>query len=173
MSNSVPKNVLLDNVEYKIRVTELGRWQSYVYPSGELFEEFISHKSWRGWPLIHYTRGRCPETGKRIVAKGVVAIGRLAVGVVAIGHASAGIIAIGQLGLGLVLGLGQATTGFLAIGQVAIALGLGIGQFAIGYAAIGQLAVGVYAMGQAAVGVYVWDMKAVAPEAKRFFAPWL
>ena len=49
---------------------------------------------------MHYTRGKCPETGRRIIAKGVIAVGRLATGIVAIGHASFGLIAIGQLAYG-------------------------------------------------------------------------
>jgi hypothetical protein len=73
-----------------------------------------------GLPLLHYTRGICPETGRRIIAKGVLAVGRLAMGVLAIGHASFGAIAIGQLGLGILLGLGQGATGLYAVGQVAL-----------------------------------------------------
>jgi hypothetical protein len=58
---------------------------------------------------LHYTRGKCPETGKRVVAKGVVAVGRLAMG----------IFAIGQAAIGLMFGLGQIATGEIAIGQIA------------------------------------------------------
>src|SRR5256885_1818581 len=102
------KNQLLAEVEYKIDETPRGVWRRFLYPDGQLFEEFVSHRWVGGLPLLHYTRGRCPETGRRVVARGVVAIGRLAVGVVAIGHASAGVIAIGQLAVGLLFGLGQA-----------------------------------------------------------------
>ncbi len=49
-----------------------------------------------GLPFLHYTRGRCPETGKRLLAVGFIAIGRKAFGVVAIGQASMGVIAIGE-----------------------------------------------------------------------------
>src|SRR5438270_367730 len=101
------KNLLLEKVEYKVDETPRGVWRRYVYPDGELFEEFVSHRWVGGLPLLHYTRGRCPETGKRVVARGVVAIGRVAVGVVAIGQASAGLVAIGQLAVGLMFGIGQ------------------------------------------------------------------
>src|SRR5688572_21599592 len=97
MSQSNGGNLLLRNVEYKIDETASGVWRRYMYPTGELFEEYISNRRLFGLPLLHYTRGRCPETGKRIVAKGFFAIGRLAVGVVALGHASVGLVAIGQL----------------------------------------------------------------------------
>ncbi|HEX8202856.1 MAG TPA: hypothetical protein VF590_20435, partial [Isosphaeraceae bacterium] len=130
MARDNVRNLLLDKVEYKIDETPLGVWRRFLYPSGELFEEFTAHRRYLGLPLVHYTRGRCPETGKRIVARGIIAIGRLALGVVAIGHASAGLAAIGQLGLGLVFGLGQATTGLIALGQLALGGLVGVGQLA-------------------------------------------
>jgi hypothetical protein len=162
-------NLLLENVEYKVDETRLGYWRRYLYPTGELFEEFVSHRYYLGMPLLHYTRGRCPETGKRIVAKGIIAVGRLAVGVVAIGHASMGIIAIGQLAVGFLFGLGQASTGLVALGQLAIAAVFGVGQVATGCVAIGQFAFGRYVLAQIGIGQYVWDMRAAAPAAVRFF----
>ena len=89
------QNVLLERVEYQTETTHFGTWRCYLYPTGVYFAEFKSHSTFLGLPLVHYTRGICPETGKRIVAKGVIAIGRLATG----------ILAVGQLGLGLLLGL--------------------------------------------------------------------
>lgn len=163
------QNLLLEKVEYKIEETAFGRWRKFIWPSGELFEEFVSHARFLGLPLLHFTRGRCPETGKRIIAKGIFAVGRLAFGVVALGHASAGIIAFGQLGLGLVLGLGQAATGLYAAGQFALAMNFGLGQFATGYAAIGQLGLGEYVLAQLGLGEHVWDMRGVDPEAHAFF----
>src|SRR5438270_1260896 len=121
------KNLLLEDVQYKIDETPRGVWRRFAYPNGELFEEFTSHRRLFGVPLLHYTRGKCPETGRRVVARGIVAVGRLAVGVIAIGHASAGIIALGQLAPGVLLGLGQAATGVDAPGQLAVAAPLGLG----------------------------------------------
>jgi len=163
------KNLLLENVEYKTDQTRHGVWRRFAYPNGDLFEEFKSHSSFMGFPLLHYTRGKCPETGKRIVAKGIIAIGRLAVGGLAIGHASAGLISIGQLAIGLIFGLGQASIGLYAIGQLALAYTLGIGQFVTGYIAIGQFAFGKYVLAQIGIGEHVWDMRGAAPEAKEFF----
>src|SRR4030067_98430 len=136
------KNLLLENVDYKIESTRFGVWRRFLYPTGAYFAEFKSHATFWGLPLLHYTHGKCPETGKRIIAKGVLAVGRLAMGVLAIGHASFGLIAIGQLGLGLLLGLGQGATGLYAIGQVAGGLLFGLGQIATGEIAIGQIGLG-------------------------------
>ncbi|MDR3638781.1 MAG: hypothetical protein P4L84_33550 [Isosphaeraceae bacterium] len=163
------KNMLLEKIEYKEDATDLGTWRRFVYPSGELFEEFTSYQRYFGLPLLHYTRGRCPETGKRIVARGIVAIGRLAVGVVAIGQASLGVVALGQLAIGLAFGLGQATTGVLAVGQLALGVLFGLGQFTTGYVAIGQLAFGKYVLAQFGAGLHVWDVRGASPIARQFF----
>lgn len=162
-------NMLLREIEYKTEQTSLGIWRRYLYPTGLYFEEFISHRQLFGMPLLHYTRGICPETGKRRIAKGVIAIGRLAMGILAIGHASMGVIAIGQLAIGLLFGLGQACTGLFAIGQLAMAILVGLGQFVTGYIAVGQFAVGGYVLAQLGFGQYVWSPKAADPDAVRFF----
>lgn len=162
-------NLLLEDVQYEIVETSWGVWRRFLYPSGQLYAEFVSHRSFRGWPLLHFTRGICPETGHRKVARGVIAIGRLAVGGVAIGHASAGIVAIGQASLGAVFALGQAACACAAVGQLAIAVGLGIGQFAFGHVAIGQVGIGRYVLGQTGYGMYLWTQQVRMPEAVSFF----
>jgi hypothetical protein len=163
------KNVLLEDVAYKIEETPLGVWRRYLYPSGAYFAEFKAHRTMFGLPLIHYTKGICPETGKPVVAKGVVAIGRLAAGVVAIGQASLGIIAIGQLALGILFGFGQGATGVAAVGQIAVGMTFGAGQVAAGLTAIGQVGVGRYVLGQIGFGDYVWSTKRADPEAVEYF----
>jgi hypothetical protein len=172
---AVPQeNLLLKEIEYQWEETALGTWRRYVYPNGSLFSEFKSHGHFGPMPILHYTYGKCPETGKRIVAHGFIAIGRLARGVIAFGHASVGIIAIGQLAIGLVFGLGQACTGAIAVGQVALGVLFGFGQVATGYVAIGQIAIGTYALAQFGVGTHVWDtVHGVSDGAKQFFGPWL
>jgi hypothetical protein len=167
------KNLLLEDIEYKTDETAWGVWRRFMYPNGELFEEFTSHGSLFGLPFLHYTRGKCPETGKRVVAKGIIAIGRLAFGVIAIGHASFGVIAFGQLALGLVFGLGQASTGLVALGQLAIAAVFGLGQAATGYVAIAQFGLGAYVLAQMGYGRYVWDMFQGSPTAQEFFRSWM
>jgi hypothetical protein len=166
---AAPANLLLSNVEYQVTETSRGIWRRFVYSNGQLFEEFISHRSLFGLPLVHFTRRICPETGKRIVAKGVIAVGRMAVGILAIGQAAAGILAIGQLAIGIAFGLEQASTGILAIGQLAIASTFAIGQFAVGSVAIGQLALGKYVLAQLGIGDFVWDVRGQSPQAVQFF----
>jgi len=167
------KNLLLENVEYKFDETPRGVWRRFVYPDGRLFEEFTSHRRLFGVPLLHYTRGKCPETGRRIVARGIIAVGRVAVGVIALGHASVGIIALGQLAIGVLLGLGQAATGVLALGQLAVAALFGLGQVATGYVAVGQFGFGHYVLAQFGFGTYVWDVRGASPVAEQFFKPFL
>lgn len=162
-------NELLKNIEYKIEETPLGRWRRYGYQNGTSFHEFKSHRTWMNLPLIHYIFGRCPETGRRKLAKGVIAIGRLSYGVVAIGQASFGLIAIGQLAIGIVFGLGQLATGLAAVGQAAIAIWFALGQVAIGNIAIGQIAIGKYVLAQIGVGEFVWSIKRADPQAIKFF----
>lgn len=162
-------NALLDEVEYQVEETRLGVWRRFRYPTGELFEEFVSHGKLFGLPLVHYTRGRCPETGKRITARGIVAVGRFAFGVIAIGQVSVGLIAIGQLALGVLLGFGQASIGLAAVGQLAIGGAFGLGQAVTGFAAIGQLGLGTYVLAQFGIGEHVWDMRGASPVAQEFF----
>jgi hypothetical protein len=94
------KNLLLEEIEYKIDQTPLGTWRRFMYPDGRLFQEFVSHQRLFGLPLLHYTYGKCPETGHRIVAKGIIAIGRLAVGGLAIGQLALGKYVLAQIGFG-------------------------------------------------------------------------
>ena len=162
-------NLLLETVTYKTEETRWGVWRRFLYPNGDLFEEFTSNRRVFGLPLLHYTRGRCPETGKRVVAKGVVAVGRLAVGIVAVGQAAAGFIAVGQLAISPLLGVGQAATGVVAVGQLAVAAALGLGQAATGFVAVAQFGFGHYVLAQMGLGAHIWDTWRTDPAAVRFF----
>jgi hypothetical protein len=163
------KNMLLEKVEYQIEDTPRGVWRRFAYPTGEYFAEFRSHRMVLGMPLLHYTRGKCPETGKRIVARGFFAVGRIAMGVIAIGQASAGIIAIGQASIGLLFCLAQGALGLYAIGQLAIGIQFGAGQLATGMTAIGQIAAGKYVLAQIGLGKYLWTMDHMDTEAFHHF----
>lgn len=163
------RNMMLEDIEYVIEDTGRGIRRSFLYEDGRRFSEYTSHARLSGWPLIHITCGKCPETGRRIVAKGVIAIGRLAVGGLAIGQASAGLVAIGQLGIGMLFGLAQAATGYLAIGQAALAAKLAIGQFGLGEIVIAQIGVGRYVLAQRGIGTHVWSMARDDPAAVDFF----
>ena len=163
------KNVLLEKPDYRIEQTARGVWRHFVYESGRGFHEFKSYANFNGLPLIHYVSGICPETGRHVTAKGVIAIGRVAMGLIAIGQASIGVIAIGQLAIGLLFGLGQLTCGIASIGQVAIALAFGFGQVTTGYIAIGQIAYGKYVLAQFGFGEHVLSMLRKDQQAIDFF----
>ncbi len=166
---SAAPNLLLENVEYLVQETDNGVWRRFVYPNGRHFAEFKTHLRWGNLPLVHYTSGVCPETGKRITARGVIAIGRVANGIIAIGQVAMGLIAIGQLSIGLVLGLGQAAFGAVCLGQLALGVLFGAGQFATGQIALGQFAYGSYVLAQLGWGRHVVDTRMVDPVAKGFF----
>jgi hypothetical protein len=162
------ENVLLQPVEYKVDETAFGHWRRFLSPQGMAFAEFTSHRRIWGMPLLHYTSGISPETGKRKPARGFFAVGRVAIGVVAVGQAAFGVVAIGQMALGVVFGLGQLATGALALGQAAIGLAAA-GQVAIGVVAAGQVAVGYYALAAFGFGVHLWMPRHVDPAAQAFF----
>ena len=44
------KNLLLENVEYKVEKTGLGTWRSYMYPAGEM----VSVGSSNCWSAIQW-----------------------------------------------------------------------------------------------------------------------
>ncbi len=163
------KNLLLGDIEYKVEKTRRGVWRRYVYPNGDGFAEYRSNVTLFGLPLVHHTRGKCPETGSRVVAKGIIAIGRLATGGLAIGHASAGVIAIGQASAGLLFGLGQATAGVVAIGQLALGFEFGLGQIATGETVVAQFGAGTYVLAQLGVGEFLWTPERADPEALAHF----
>jgi len=161
-------NLLLKDVQYRIEENFYGTWKRYLYPTGSRFTEFRTHTCFFGLPLLHFTFGVCPETGRRKVARGVIAIGRLAMGVLAFGQASLGVIALGQAGIGI-LALAQAGLGIFAIGQLAVALRFALGQLAIGYIAVGQFGYGHYVLAQIGFGGYVWSPKRADPVAVEYF----
>lgn len=93
----------------------------------------------------------------RKAAKGIIAIGNIAVGVVALGALSVGAVSIGAVSVGI-LSLGALAFGLAALGPVAIGL-LAFGPVAVGLwyaggvAAVGgRIAVGMAAVGNTAVG---------------------
>jgi hypothetical protein len=169
MSAVANPNVLRNDVDYIVQETANGVWRRYLYPNGRRFDEFKSYLNVGGLPLVHYTHGICPQTGRRITAHGIIAVGRIASGVIAIGQFAIGLIAIGQLSIGLLLGIGQASFGAYCFGQLAIGLFFGAGQFATGQIAIGQFAYGEHVLAQMGFGKHVIDMHGVDPVAKNFF----
>ncbi len=166
-------NLLLEPIEYKIDETPRGVWRRFMYPNGELFEEFTSHRRLLGLPLVHLTRGKCPETGRRVTAKGIIAIGRFAIGIIAIGQVAAGVFVLGQVALGLIIGIGQAFTGVVGIGQAGLAVLFGAGQFVAAHIVVAQFGYGHYVLAQIGFGDHIWDMNGADPAARQFFGQFL
>jgi hypothetical protein len=165
------QNLLLEPIDYKIEETPLGTWRRFAGANGMVYSEFTSRHRWFGLPLLAYTSGRCPETGKAKMAKGIIAVGRFALGVVAIGQVAIGLFPIGQVSLGLVLGLGQFATGLVAVGQFALGGVFGFGQFATGLVAIGQFALGWHVVGQIGMGAHVWKWHQLPEFLRHLMAP--
>ena len=111
-----------------------------------------------GYPLVHVAFGR-DASGRRRVARGVVAVGQWAVGVVT----------IAQFGIAYVIGVGQFVLGPIVVAQFALALVLGLGQFATGVIAIGQVAAGWYVFALWGAGHHVWTATVQDPQAVAFF----
>ncbi len=88
--------------------------------------EFRSKEEINGLPIIHINIGTNPETGRPLVAKGVVAIGNIAFGVVSIGAAAVGVVTLAGIGLG-VISLAGFAIGIIALGAVALGY-----EFALG-----------------------------------------
>lgn len=102
---------------------------------------------------MHVAFGR-DEAGRRLVARGIVAVGQFGVGLVT----------IAQFGVGVLIGVGQVSVGLVCVSQVAISVIFGLGQLAVGAMAIGQLAIGVYVLAQVGFGQFVWSMDRHDPE---------
>lgn len=132
-----------------------------------------------GLPLVHIAQG--PHGDERIgKARGIIAIGDVAVGWFAVGGFSAGIVAVGGVSIGLVSLAGLAV-GLLALGGLAIGGGaagggaiggIAIGGGAVGYVAIGGGAVGHYVQAGGGYGTHVIDGAGRDAEAVRFFSEW-
>lgn len=122
--------------------------------------EYRSQKKLFGLPLLHIVLGPAldPSTGRLRVAKGVIAIGGIAVGLLSMGGISVGLISIGGLAVGLA-----------AIGGCALGLCLALGGMAIGFVAIGGAAVGYYTLGGSALGVHTLRANHQNPEAVGLF----
>lgn len=174
----LPKLVALSDlfgvsVDYlvKDRLEEPERPGSETLPSTAKLEEQVEEisrffRSWEwnsktrlfGLPLISICFCAYPHMMRcRRTARGVIAIGNIAVGVVSLGLFSIGVLSIGALSVGA-FALGALAFGLAALGPVAIGL-LAFGPVALGLwyaggvAALGgKIAVGVAAVGETAVG---------------------
>ena len=130
--------------------------------------EYRSQTTIFGWPLLHVAFGRDLATNHRRVARGIIAVGDIAIGLVAIGSGAIGGLAIGGGAIGLIALGGGAVGLLLAMGGAAVG-GLAIGGAAIGWAAIGGGALGYYALGGEAQGFHAYGGRLQDPEALEFF----
>jgi hypothetical protein len=115
-----------------------------------------------GLPLVHIATGIDPQTGRKRIARGVIAIGDVAVGVVAMGGVSLGGITFGGVSVGVI-----------AFGGLSIGAGLALGGLAIGTVAVGGMAIGYYALGGGCYGPHVLSGIRQDPEAVAFFRRYL
>lgn len=123
--------------------------QEDVPKSDKWHYEYRSARTLFGLPLVHINIGLF-----RIYrAKGILAIGNLALGLVSLGAMSAGLISIGALAAGL-LAVGALAAGGFALGAIAAGI-LAVGGVALGVVAFGGVAAGAYAIGGAAFGACV------------------
>ncbi|HEX41705.1 MAG TPA: zinc ribbon domain-containing protein [Phycisphaerales bacterium] len=115
-------------------------------PNAMQLLEYRSKRTLCGLPLVHVVWGPSLDwrTGRVRAAKGIIAVGPVAVGVLAVGGLAFGAVSFGGLALGLA-----------AVGGMAVALGLAVGGMALGLVAVGGCAVGYYAIGGGAFGVHV------------------
>ncbi len=108
--------------------------------------EYRSERQLFGLPLVHIISGNRldPARGGLRVAKGIIAIGPIAVGGLAMGGMSVGILSFGGLSLGLI-----------ALGGAALGVLLAVGGGAIGFVALGGGVIGYYALGGGGLAVHV------------------
>ncbi len=121
-----------------------------------------------GLPLVHITQGTDPTTGRKLVARGIIAIGDIAQGVIAIGGCAMGGIALGGAAFG-VISVGGLALGLWAFAGLALGLIGAWGGLALAPIAMGGTAMGYFAKGGRAIGMHVWDSITKDPEAVRFF----
>jgi tRNA A-37 threonylcarbamoyl transferase component Bud32 len=136
-----------------------------------LGREFRSETTIGGIPLVHISIGLDPVTGRKRVAKGIIAIGEIAVGLVAVGGTAVGGIALGAFSGGLIACGGFSLAVFLSLGGLAVG-GVAFGGLTVGVISLGGAALGLYAFGGAAWGLHAIGGNANDPEAAHFFLPW-
>jgi serine/threonine-protein kinase len=146
--------------------------QRFTHLHLRLGYEYRSRRTWWGLPLVHVASGVDPRTGRRRMARGIIAIGERAVGVVALGGTAIGVLALGGAAIGVIALGGGAIGLLLAVGGGAVG-GIALGGAAIGGVALGGGALGYYAFGGSALGAHPLGDNAQDPQAVEFFRHWL
>jgi hypothetical protein len=139
--------------------------------SRKLGFEYRSQTTFFGWPLLHVATGVDSSTGRKRVAKGIIAVGTSPRGVIAFGDVAVGVIACGIFGYGLI-SISVVAVGVIAWGGVAVGLFLGMGGVAVAPIALGGAAFGYYANGVIVWGKHALGPHAYDPLADAFFKPY-
>jgi predicted Ser/Thr protein kinase len=133
--------------------------------------EYRSKTTLFGLPLLHVAVGMDVATGKKRIAKGIIAIGDIAQGIVAFGGLAIGVVAFGGAAVG-VIASGGVGLGIVSLAGCALGLVMGFGGIAIAPIAMGGFAFGYYAAGGAAFGMHAAGGNARDPMAREFFRGW-
>jgi len=160
--------------EVRVKVEAIAGLAARISPevSRRLGYEYRSKTTVWGLPLLDVALGVDPITGRKRVAKGVIAIGEVAEGVIAFGGmASLGVIACGGIGIGVV-SVSALALGVVAVGGGAIALLGSEGAFSLAPIALGELAAGFYVCGDHVWGIHAAGRNVQDPAAVAFFSPW-
>jgi transcriptional regulator with XRE-family HTH domain len=133
--------------------------------------EYKSRRKLFNVPLVHINIGYGIYVAKGILAVGNIAVGLFSVGIIALGVLCLGALALGLIGfgglsLGLLLSFGGVSVGVIAVGGVALGVfavgGLSVGVFSLGGCAIAShIAIGGYASGHIAIGDIVKGSKVI------------
>lgn len=140
--------------------------------------EYKSKAKIFGIPLIHVASGIDSRTGRLLVARGIIAVGNVAVGVLSIGGIAFGVLSLGGLAFGVIALAGLAAAIYAAVGGVALGGYYAFGGLAVaGYMAVGGMAVSWnYAFGGFAIGKHPYGSNYQDPQAleflKRMFPGW-
>jgi hypothetical protein len=101
--------------------------------------EYRSERLWGDLPVVHVSIGGRQADGRYRLgrARGVIALGDVAIGLVAVGGIAVGVFGVGGVAIGLVA-LGGVAVGFVAVGAVSVGL-LAVGAVAVGLTAVGTV----------------------------------
>lgn len=92
--------------------------------------EFRSEAEFFGFPLVHIVHGLNQETGRLRIARGIIAIGDIAIGIFALGGISFGILAFGGISLAC-YAIGGIAIGGTAVGGISLGICTAIGVIAV------------------------------------------
>jgi hypothetical protein len=114
--------------------------------------DYRSKEVWGQLPVVHIAVGGRQEDGRYRLgrARGIIALGDIAIGLVAEGGVAIGLLSVG----GVALGLGS-------VGAVAVGLAA-VGAVSIGLVAVGAVVIGLTAMGVATAGLVAGPPPAAA-----------